>query len=46
MQNFFKTYSGVVILVSHDGAEIAELATQVAKIEVSRGKTTEAKLRA
>jgi ABC-type molybdate transport system ATPase subunit len=46
MQNFFKTYDGVVILVSHDGAEIAELATQVAKIEVSRGKTTEAKLRA
>jgi ABC-type sulfate/molybdate transport systems ATPase subunit len=36
----------VVILVSHDGAEIAELATQVTKIEVSRGKTTEAKLRA
>jgi len=46
MQNFFKAYDGVVILVSHDGAEIAELATQVAKIEVSPGKTTEAKLRA
>ena len=45
MQDFFKTYSGVVILVSHDVAEVAELATQVAKIEVSRGKTTEAKLR-
>ena len=45
MQDFFKTYGGVVILVSHDVAEVAELATQVAKIEVSRGKTTEAKLR-
>lgn len=45
MQDFFKTYIGVVILVSHDVAEVAELATQVAKIEVSRGKTTEAKLR-
>lgn len=45
MQDFFKTYSGVVILVSHDVAEVAELATQVAKIEVSRGKNTEAKLR-
>ena len=45
MHDFFKTYSGVVILVSHDVAEVAELATQVAKIEVSRGKTTEAKLR-
>ena len=45
MQDFFKTYSGVVILVSHDVAEVAELATQVAKIEVSRGKTIEAKLR-
>ena len=45
MQDFFKTYSGVVILVSHDVAEVAELATQVAKIEVLRGKTTEAKLR-
>ena len=45
MQDFLKTYSGVVILVSHDVAEVAELATQVAKIEVSRGKTTEAKLR-
>ena len=45
MQDFFKTYSGVVILVSHDVSEVAELATQVAKIEVSRGKTTEAKLR-
>ena len=45
MQDFFKTYGGVVILVSHDVSEVAELATQVAKIEVSRGKTTEAKLR-
>ena len=45
MHDFFKAYSGVVILVSHDVAEVAELATQVAKIEVSRGKTTEAKLR-
>ena len=45
MRDFFKTYGGVVILVSHDVAEVAELATQVAKIEVSRGKTTEAKLR-
>ena len=45
MQDFFKTYGGVVILVSHDVAEVAELATQVAKIKVSRGKTTEAKLR-
>ena len=45
MQDFFKTYSGAVILVSHDVSEVAELATQVAKIEVSRGKTIEAKLR-
>ena len=45
MRDFFKTYGGVVILVSHDVSEVAELATQVAKIEVSRGKTTEAKLR-
>ena len=45
MKIFFETYKGVVILVSHDVAEVAELATQVAKIEVSRGKTTEAKLR-
>ena len=45
MKIFFETYKGVVILVSHDVAEVAELTTQVAKIEVSRGKTTEAKLR-
>jgi len=37
-------YGGVVILVSHDDTEVAELATQVARITVSRDDFTSAKL--
>ena len=44
MKTFFETYSGVVILVSHDEVEIAELATNVARIKVSRGESTTATL--
>jgi ABC-type sulfate/molybdate transport systems ATPase subunit len=45
MRTFFETYKGVVILVSHDDAEIAELATNVARITISRGDNTTAVLR-
>ena len=44
MKTFFETYNGVVILVSHDDAEIAELATNVAQITISRGENTTATL--
>lgn len=44
MKTFFETYNGVVILVSHDEAEIAELATNVARITISRGENTTAAL--
>ncbi|MEY3339473.1 MAG: hypothetical protein RL575_566, partial [Actinomycetota bacterium] len=36
------TYNGVVVLVSHDDAEIAELATNVARITILRGENTKA----
>lgn len=45
MKTFFQSYDGVVILVTHDQAEVAELATKSAKIEVIRGETTTATLR-
>ena len=45
MKTFFETYNGVVVLVSHDAAEIAELATSVARITISRGENTAAVLR-
>ncbi|MDA2983041.1 MAG: ATP-binding cassette domain-containing protein [Actinomycetota bacterium] len=45
MKTFFETYNGVVVLVSHDAAEIAELATSVAQITISRGENTAAILR-
>ena len=45
MKTFFETYKGVVILVSHDDAEIAELATNVARMTISRGDNTTAVLR-
>jgi ABC-type sulfate/molybdate transport systems ATPase subunit len=35
----------VVVLVSHDDAEIAELATNVARITILRGENTAAVLR-
>ncbi len=44
LKTFFETYSGVVILVSHDDAEVSELATNVAKISVSHGESTTATL--
>ena len=44
MQTFFETYNGVVVLVSHDAGEIAELATTVAQITISRGENTAAVL--
>lgn len=44
MKTFFETYNGVVILVSHDDAEVAELATNVAQITISRGENTMATL--
>lgn len=44
MKTFFQTYNGVVILVSHDAAEIEELATNVARITISRGENTTAVL--
>jgi ABC-type sulfate/molybdate transport systems ATPase subunit len=45
MKTFFETYNGVVVLVSHDAGEIAELATTVAQIIISRGENTAAVLR-
>ena len=45
MKTFFETYNGVVVLVSHDAGEIAELATSFARITVSRGENTAAVLR-
>ena len=42
MKTFFETYNGVVVLVSHDDAEIAELATNVARITILRGENTKA----
>ena len=45
MKTFFETYNGVVVLVSHDAGEIAELATTVAQITISRGENTAAVLR-
>ena len=44
MKTFFETYNGVVILVSHDAAEIAELATNVARITISRDENVTAVL--
>ena len=44
MKTLFETYKGVVILVSHDDAEIAELATNVAQITILRGENTTATL--
>jgi ABC-type sulfate/molybdate transport systems ATPase subunit len=44
MKTFFETYNGVVVLVSHDDAEIAELATSVARITILRGENTTAVL--
>ncbi len=44
LKAFFATYRGVVILVSHDDAEVRELATSVVQIEVCRGETTTAVL--
>ena len=44
MKTFFETYNGVVVLVSHDETEIEELATNVARIKVSRGESTTATL--
>ena len=44
MKTFFETYNGVVVLVSHDAAEITELATSVAQITISRGENTAAVL--
>lgn len=46
LKNCFENYRGVVILVSHEEAEIAELATQSSRIEVARGARTIATLRA
>ncbi|MFM7492714.1 MAG: ATP-binding cassette domain-containing protein, partial [Acidimicrobiaceae bacterium] len=44
MKTFFETYNGVVVLVSHDADEIAELATSAAQITISRGENTAAVL--
>jgi ABC-type sulfate/molybdate transport systems ATPase subunit len=44
MKTFFETYNGVVVLVSHDDVEIAELATSVARITILRGENTTAVL--
>ena len=44
MKTFFETYNGVVVLVSHDDAEIAELATNVARITILHGENTTAVL--
>ncbi|MFM8663088.1 MAG: ATP-binding cassette domain-containing protein [Acidimicrobiaceae bacterium] len=44
MKTFFETYKGVVVLVSHDADEIAELATSAAQITISRGENTAAVL--
>lgn len=44
MKEWFATYEGVVVLVSHDLDEIQELADVVAQMNVTRGATTEASL--
>lgn len=44
MKTFFETYKGMAILVSHDDAEVSELATDVAEITVSHGENTTARL--
>ena len=44
MKTLFETYNGVVVLVSHDADEIAELATNVVRITISRGENTAAVL--
>ncbi len=46
MKNFFATYQGIVILVSHDADEVAEIATQVANIEVASRDIKAARLSA
>jgi molybdate transport system ATP-binding protein len=46
MKSFFEVYSGVVILVSHDAEEVAEIATRVASIKVVTRDFTTAKLSA
>lgn len=40
MKIFFETYNGVVVLVSHDEAEISTLATAVINIKLASGMTT------
>ena len=46
MKSFFATYEGIVILVSHDADEVAEIATRVANIEVVSRDITTARLSA
>lgn len=44
MHRAFQTYDGTVVLVSHDQAEIDELATVVARATVTRGERTVASI--
>ena len=44
MKTLFESYNGMVVLVSHDADEIAELATNVVRITISRGENTAAVL--
>jgi len=44
MKQWFSSYEGTVVLVTHDDADIAELAESVHRVQVSRGVTTSATL--
>lgn len=44
MKDWFATYKGTVVLVSHDAAEIDDLADVALRVNVTRGATTEANL--
>lgn len=44
MKEWFETYEGTVVLVSHDSTEIEDLADVALRVNVTRGATTEANL--
>ena len=44
MKDWFNAYEGTIVLVSHDSAEIENLADVALRVNVTRGATTEANL--
>jgi len=44
MKDWFSTYVGVVVLISHDDADIAELVDAVYRVGVTRDVATKATL--